>query len=120
MEYKVYPLKLYIRKIPVVSMVGAVSILNLFSLAWLIFQIPHNTEQVFLHYNILFGVDRIGELWEVYLTSLIAIVLCCVDFLCAWLLYRRDWLLSYFLLAVSVVISIFVTISSILVVFLNT
>lgn len=119
MEYRVYPLKLYIRKIPVMVIIGAALALNLFSWAWLLFQIPHNSEQVFLHYNILFGIDQIGEPREVYTASFIGLITIVVNFVAAWLLYRKDSFYSYALLASALTVNIFVAVASVLVVYLN-
>ncbi len=119
MEYHIYPLKLYIRKIPVVTLLAIGSILNVFSWIWLFLQIPRNAEQVFLHYTILFGVDQIGERIQVYTTPLFGLCLLIMNVLVGWLLYRRDWFFSYVIVAVAVVVNIFVAISSVLVVFLN-
>ncbi len=58
---KTYPLKLYIRKWPIALFGGLAALLNLFSWLWLSIQIPDTSGQMFLHYNVLFGVDYIGE-----------------------------------------------------------
>lgn len=119
MQYHVYPLKLYIRKVPVIVIIGAALALNLFSWAWLLFQIPHNSEQVFLHYNILFGVDQIGEPRQVYTASLVGLSIIAINFISAWVLYRKDRFYSYILLAGALTVNSFVAIASILVVGLN-
>ena len=119
MKYHFYPLKLFIRKLPVLILVSGVVVLNLFSWLWLLLQIPHNAEQIFLHYNILFGVDKIGGQGEMYLTPLIGFFIMVVNGIGAWVVYKKDWFFSYTLLAMAVIVNIFVAISSILVVFLN-
>lgn len=119
MEYRVYPLKLYAQRLPVIIMMAGVSALNIFSWLWLFFKVPRNIDQVFLHYNILFGVDKIGERGEVYYTPLIGLAIMAVNFIIAWIIYKKDWFFSYTLLGVAVVVNIFVAIASVLVVFLN-
>ncbi len=119
MEYHLYPLKLYFKRIPVVVLMGAGALLNVFSWVWLLLQIPRTAEQVFLHYTILFGVDQIGEPGQVYYVPLMGLALLIANFFGGWVLYRKDWFYSYTLLAIGVVVNIFVAISSILVVFLN-
>ncbi len=119
MEYHVYPLKLFVRKVPVLSMLGGALALNIFSWLWLLLQIPRDLEQVFLHYNILFGVDKIGESGEVYYASLIGLALLVANFITAWILYKKDWFLAYLLLAIAMMVNLFVAISSVLIVFLN-
>ncbi|MBP9732481.1 MAG: hypothetical protein KBD29_03430 [Candidatus Magasanikbacteria bacterium] len=119
MEYHLYPLKLYFRKIPVVVLMSVGALLNVFSWVWLLLQVPRTAEQVFLHYTILFGVDQIGEPGQVYYVPLMGLALLILNFFGGWVLYRRGWFYSYTLLAIGVVVNMFVAISSVLVVFLN-
>ena len=119
MAYQIYPLKLYIRKIPVLLMAGMSIVLNLISWLWLAFHIRRSAEQVFLHYNILFGVDQIGEPSQVYRIPLAAMILLVINSVSSWILYRKDWFFSYFLLAITVIVTTFALISSILIVSLN-
>lgn len=93
--------------------------LIVFSWIWLFLQIPRDAEQVFLHYNILFGVDKIGLYREVYLVPLMGATVTMVNFLLAWTVYRKDWFFSYTIVAIGLVVNIFIAINSVLVVFLN-
>ena len=119
MEYHLYPLKLYIRKIPVIVLMVTGILLNVFSWGWLALQVPHTAEQVFLHYTILFGVDQIGERGQIFLVPLVGFGLLVLNFLLGWVLYRKDWFYSYALVGIGVILNIYVVISSVLVVFLN-
>ncbi len=119
MEYRMYPLKLYLRKLPVAIMVSIGVILNLFSWLWLALQIPMDMEQVFLHYNILFGVDQIGEPKDMYIAPLIGLAILGINVILGWLLYRKDWFFSYIMLLLTIVVNVAVAVMSILVVFLN-
>ena len=118
-KIKTYPLKLYIRKWPVAIFGGLAAILNLFSWVWLMVQIPDMGGQMFLHYNVLFGVDYIGEGWRMFLVPLLGLVIFIINMLASWILYRRDVFMSYILVGVTALCQIFVVIATVLVVFLN-
>ncbi len=119
MEYRLYPLKLYFRKVPVLIMVGLTLALNLFAWLWLFLQIPTQSEQVFLHYNILFGVDKIGTYGEIYQVPGLGLLILVLNLVIGWVLYRRDWFFSYSLLFAGLICNVFVVIASVLLVFLN-
>ncbi len=119
MEYHIYPLKLYLRKLPVVIMVSCALILNIFSWLWLVLQIPMDLEQVFLHYTILFGVDQIGRPQDMYITPAIGASIIVVNTIVGWMIYRKDWFFSYSLLAIMIAVQAAVAVTSVLIVFLN-
>lgn len=116
---RIYPLKIYL----LTPIIFLLSFLNLFliflAFCWIIFQIKNTGEQIFLHYNILFGVDRIGDWWQIFSLPLLAFSLFLVNAFIAWFFYSRDKIISYFLLISSLIINIFVFLASILLVFIN-
>ena len=119
MNYRLYPFLLYFRKTPVILMfMGAVAS-NLFAWSWITFHIPASTTQVFLHYTILFGVDQIGEWWQIYTTPVIGLSILLFNMIAGWAVYRHERFYSYILLMSSLIVNIFVAIFSVLLVFLN-
>lgn len=118
-KIKTYPLKLYIKKWPIAIFGSLAALANLFSWAWITLQIPDMGGQMFLHYNVLFGVDYIGEGWRMFLIPLLGLIIFVVNMIGGWLLYRRDAFMSYLLVGTAALCQIFVVIATILVVFLN-
>jgi len=114
-----YPLKLYITKAPVLFLTILIIIFNIFSWVWLWLHIPRGLEYVFLHYTVLFGVDRIGSVVDMYMIPLSGLVIGCANIILGWLLYRRSKFFSYILLSTAVLVNMFVAIYAVLVIFLN-
>lgn len=77
------------------------------SFATVILKIHPNKGQVFLHYNIIFGVDWVGDWWKMWFlpASIAAAVL--VNIFAAWWLYGRNSIFAKFLLVGGVVTTLF-------------
>jgi len=119
MSQRIYPLKLYIKHLPNLLMIVGSLVLNIVSWVWLVFRLGSQEEAIFLHYNILFGVDLIGE-WEKIL-YLPAVGLCVflLNAVLGWILFHKEKFAAYILLAISVLCQAFLLIASGLLIFLN-
>ena len=119
MKKRIYPFRIYLIT-PKILIFNIINIgLVALSFFWLLIQIPNNNEQVFLHYNILFGVDRIGSWGQIFYLPLIALLFFLINFVFAWFFYSKDKMISYFLNICTLIINIFIFIASILLVFIN-
>lgn len=76
-------------------------------------------DQVFLHYNVVFGVDLIGSWWKMLLAPLGGLVIFLVNFLFSWFFYGEDKVLARFLTFVAAGLNLFLLIAFYLVVGLN-
>jgi len=92
--------------------------LNLFSWFWLKLQLP-NISELFLHYNVLYGVDYIGESWKIFFVPLIGLIILSINFFMGWLLYKKDKFMAQILNFVAVLCQIFIIFSTFVLVFLN-
>jgi len=100
-------------------MVSLASLANLLAWIWILFQIKPQDELIFLHYNILFGVDYVGEWWRVFYLPITGLFIFIVNFLIGWVLFHKDKFISVILQAVSLICQIFILVASALLVFLN-
>ena len=80
---------------------------------------PQTSEQAFLHYNILFGVDAIGESWKVFYAPFLGFFILIINALLGWILYRKDKFMAQILNFITCLCQIFIVIASFLLVFLN-
>ncbi len=119
MKWRLYPIKLYFSALPVAISSGISIILNIFSWVWLSVQIPQAGGQVFLHYNILFGVDQVGDSWKIFYVPLLGLFIFLINLSLGWLLYRKDKFMAQVLLFFSALCQVFVVIATFLLVFLN-
>jgi len=115
----VYPLKLYFKYKPNFIMLAAAILVNIFTWVWILFQIRPQDALIFLHYNVLFGVDFIGEWWRVYYLPLTGLFIIVINFVIGWLLFQKDKFISIILQSVSLICQIFLLVVSALLVFLN-
>ncbi|MFA6427466.1 MAG: hypothetical protein WCW16_03405 [Candidatus Magasanikbacteria bacterium] len=116
---RIYPAKLFFLSLPILVLTILGVLFNLASWVWLLLEVPHSTEQVFLHYNILFGVDKIGSWGKIFLVPLIGLIILLANIFFGWLSYAYDKFMSQVLLTASVIAQIFILIASILISFLN-
>lgn len=116
---KIYPLKLYLKQRSNWLGLSLALLLNLVTWGWLGWNIRAQADPIFLHYNILFGVDFIGAWWWVFYLPLTGLVIIGVNGLIGWALFHKDKLIALLLQAVSVLSSIFLLVTAALLVFLN-
>ncbi|MBI2436660.1 MAG: hypothetical protein HYV41_02890 [Candidatus Magasanikbacteria bacterium] len=119
MKLRLYPLKLYLKSLPIAVIVGSAFVLNIFSWFWLWLQIPRGIDQLFLHYSILFGVDFIGTRTQIFYVPLLGLVIWILNTFAGWLLYRKDDFMSHVFNFVNLLCQIFIVIATFLLVFLN-
>lgn len=74
---------------------------------------------VFLHYNVVFGVDLIGEWWKVLYIPLSVMAMFLVNFGLSWWVYGQDKTLARFLAFIAAFLSLFLGLAFYLSVGLN-
>ncbi len=119
MKLDLFPLKLYMKKLSIGGFFGVGLAMNIFVWLWLWLHIPQELEELFLHYNILFGVDLIGPAWQVYLVPLSGFMIILVNFLLGWALFKKDTFASFILNFVACLVQLFLVIDAFLLVLLN-
>lgn len=119
MSKHTYPIKLYFKyRFNLVMFVLAL-LINIANWLWILLRIRPQDDLIFLHYNILFGVDYIGEWWRVYIIAITGLVIFITNFLIGWLLYNKDKFVSIIMNIVNVISQIFLLIATTILVFLN-
>jgi len=116
---KIYPIKLYLKNLfNLITLILSLAI-NILSWLWLIFQIKPQQEDIFLHYNILFGVDYLGSWWKVFYLPIFGLLILITNNLIGWLLFGKDKFIAQILNAVNLFCQIFIFLAVALLVFLN-
>ena len=88
---------------------------NISAWIYLLINIKPQTDPIFLHYNIYFGVDLIGDWYRIYQIPLIGIIIYFVNLYLSYILYKKGKVISRFLIGVTVFIQVIVLISSYLI-----
>lgn len=98
---------------------GLALIINLL-LAFLLYtEIEHSGLPIYLHYNVYFGVDLIGDWTQVFILPAAGLFIWIVNLSLAYLLYIKEKILSYFLAAAVLLASVFIFIAGLLVIWIN-
>ncbi|MFH0854275.1 MAG: hypothetical protein V1891_02175 [bacterium] len=84
-------------KIIITNLIASlILILGLLFLLVLKLGLKFNSEaQLFLHYNIYFGIDWIGSWYEIYLYPLAGLSIIIINYIFAIFFYSRDKMISY-------------------------
>lgn len=114
-----YPIRLFLKHLPNAILLGLSIALNLFSWGWLLWYIRPQQSPIFLHYNVLFGVDLTGFWYEVFFLPLAGLMIIIVNTILAWILYKKDRFAGYVLLWTAVFCQFLIAVVSGLLVFLN-
>ena len=117
--FMLYYIKLYLRDWWInISLVLGI-LLQLLIWAYLIMNIDSDLDRVFLHYNIIFGVDLVGEWWKIYYLPITGLVILLINNIVSYLIYKTDKFLSRLLNFWVVFIHVFLLIAVWLLVRLN-
>lgn len=119
MKFSFFPLKLYIKKVSTGGFFALGLALNLFVWLWLWLHIPSELDELFLHYNILFGVDLIGPAWHIYLVPLSGLIILLTNVFLGWALFKKEPFASYILNFSACFVQLFLIIDAYLLVLLN-
>jgi len=114
-----YSPKLFVRD----YWVGASLIITVASVVfiwWYVSSYIHPTgEQIFLHYNAIFGIDLVGPWWHIFYLPAAATIIFLVNYPLALWFYRADKFLARLLTALTAVWEIFLVVAAVLIVGLN-
>ncbi len=114
-----YPIRLYLKHRTTFILLIFGGLLNLATWLWLAIQIKPQSDPIFLHYNILFGVDEIGPWSHIFFLPLGGLVILVANGVIGWLLFGDDKYKAHFLGIMAVIIQIFILIAAALLVALN-
>ncbi len=99
--------------------VGLSSAIQAVSWWYVASKIRPTEDSLFLHYNIIFSIDLIGEWWKVYTPSFVGLVLLLINLFVGWLLYGNYRVMSRVLLVFMVLIEAALLVGQVLLVNLN-
>lgn len=114
-----YSVKLYLRNSANIILIGLSLLVNIFVWLWLLWQIKPQDEPIFLHYNILFGVDYIDVWWKVFYLPAMGLLILLINAFLGWRLFNRDKFMAQLLNIGALLCQIFLIITAALLVFLN-
>ncbi|TAN32668.1 hypothetical protein EPN28_04055 [Patescibacteria group bacterium] len=114
-----YSLKLYSRDpwifVPAVLLLAAQALIWFFLLT----SIKPDSEQIFLHYNIIFGIDLVGDWWKIFYLPLAGLGALVLNYCLSFAFYGKDKFVARLLVGWAVFIHVFLLLAAILLSRLN-
>lgn len=86
--------KLYLRDPWIFGPLTASFILQAAQWWYIAANVRSTADQIFLHYNIIFGIDLIGPWWKIFLPPAAGLAFLAINFFLSFFLYRFDRLLA--------------------------
>ena len=74
---------------------------------------------IILHYNLIFGVDYLGDYEKIYFISFVGLILILFNSILGYILYNKEKLASYFLAFNTLIVQIFLIVAGYLIVGIN-
>ncbi len=94
-------------------------VINAATWIWLLWNIRPQEQLIFLHYNILFGVDFLGAWWQVLTIPLAGLFILLINAFLGWMLYTKDSFVALLLNVTAVLVQVLSFVAAALLVFLN-
>ncbi|OGY85434.1 MAG: hypothetical protein A2233_02455 [Candidatus Kerfeldbacteria bacterium RIFOXYA2_FULL_38_24] len=94
-------------------------VLNILAWALLLWKIPYTEEVVFLHYNIFYGVDLVGNWRQLFLVPGTGLFILVINILCIFYFKKMSREIFGILLVMTLLLEVFLFISAFLLVLLN-
>lgn len=93
--------------------------LNILLWVFVLWQIKPQTEPVYLHYSIYFGIDLIGAYWRLYAIPLSGLIIFLLNGLFSVIIYDKEKIISYFLLVTNALVQIVLWVAAVLIISIN-
>ena len=119
MKQKLYPIKLFLKYKPNLIMLGSSAVMNIATWSWFAWNIRPTEDQIFLHYNILFGVNLIGAWYKIYNLPLLGLFILLINTGIGWVFFKNDRFVSIVFSSIALICQLIIFISALLIVFLN-
>lgn len=114
-----YSPKLYFRDLWVSAPLLGVILIQIFLWWYLISGIRSDADQIFLHYNIIFGVDLVGDWWRIYFLPLTGVLVILLNYFFSLMFYSVDKFLARLMIGWVLFFHLFLMVGAILLVRLN-
>lgn len=121
MRFEWYPIRLLFRQRLVKISLILSTLANL--VAWLVLWLvprPVDGGQVFLHYTVIFGIDKIGQYRELFAIPVWGTVILIANLLIAWFVFPRAAAMAEFLVLATVFVELGTVMAAVLLYLSNT
>ncbi|EKD49344.1 MAG: hypothetical protein ACD_63C00176G0002 [uncultured bacterium] len=102
-----------------INLLGIDVVLNIVFWIFLGIKVSPSEELISLHYNVIFGIDVVGEWYKIFVLPGIGLAVIAANFFLAYLIARRELLASYLLGFVALVVQIVLLVGGLLIWYAN-
>ena len=99
----------------IILFLGLGLLINLIVWIFLFLKIKPQSEPVYLHYNIYFGVDLIGEWYKIFLMPFIGLVIYFINLYLSYIIYKREKIISYIIIGITIFLECVILVASLLI-----
>lgn len=114
-----YSPRLYFKDLWISIPLAASLLVQVFIWLDLLLNVRRSEEQVFLHYNMVIGVDKVGEWWRIFYLPLAGLLVLLCNMIVSLVLYRTERFLAKVLSFFVIFFHLFLLIAVIFLVGLN-
>lgn len=121
MRFEWYPIRLLFRQRIVKVSLAISALAN--AAAWItLWRVPTPVEggQVFLHYTVIFGIDKLGNYDQLFAAPLWGAVILLINLIVAWLIFPRAAAMAEFLVLATVFVELGTLLAAVLLYLINT
>jgi len=86
---------------------------------FLVWQARNFPDLIFLHYNIYFGIDLLGPWYQIFFLPMFGLGFFVVNLLASLIFYRREKILSYFLVGTSSLLQLIFILAGVFITLVN-
>lgn len=106
-----YLLKVFLKDYWVNIPLGTAIFTNILMWIYIFLKLSKKSDMLFLHYNVIFGVDLVGEWWRILFLPIGGLLIIILNFILALYCYNQDRLISRFLTVFAGVFEIFLMVA---------
>jgi hypothetical protein len=114
-----YTLKIYLRDRYLFATFLGACLVQVAIWIYLFLRIPPNSPSIFLHYNILVGVDLVGPAWQLYFLTGIGLFTILINFVFGLFAFNEGRLLARLLGVATVILQLLLLVGVVFIVGLN-
>lgn len=82
--------------------------LNLITWLWLWWRVKSTEELIPLSYNIYFGIDFLGDWWQIFLGPIFGLLVILINYFLAYFIFLVNKFISHWLIVLTLIIQIFI------------
>jgi len=98
-----------------ILLVAIMFLLNIGNWMLLYFKFKPQTDPIYLHYNIYYGIDLIGSWYLIYIMPLVGLLMIILNTIFAVLLYKKEKIVSMVVIGITIFLLIVILFSSFLI-----